>query len=198
LRRIFPVRRPQGKRRRRRDFDLRVINSDEIDSISSEIAELESLLAQLPTENVIERVGFESRLQSVRALMASAEFSCEKQSIESGQEIMDIVTNVVFVIPNVEDFDDVGDIPEFIAWPIGTLWEFYQKFTLDELAELDCSDWRAVGIPDYVVTHATEELVRRVSAEMDRNPSAYVTQPIRMGSSTYEYLKCYNQLIDEL
>ena len=38
----------------------------EIDPIKSEISELESILAGLPKENVIERMGFEARLQSLK------------------------------------------------------------------------------------------------------------------------------------
>lgn len=43
---------------------------EEYITISSEIKELESLLAEIPEENVIERIGFESRLESARALLA--------------------------------------------------------------------------------------------------------------------------------
>jgi hypothetical protein len=46
------------------------MNYEEYTSISSEIKELESLLAEIPEENVIERIGFESRLRSARAAIA--------------------------------------------------------------------------------------------------------------------------------
>ena len=44
---------------------------EEYIAISSEIKELESLLADIPEENVIERIGLESRLKSARAAIAN-------------------------------------------------------------------------------------------------------------------------------
>lgn len=46
------------------------MNYDEYLSISSEFHELESILAEIPAENVIERMGFEDRLQSAREAIA--------------------------------------------------------------------------------------------------------------------------------
>ncbi|MFH1113079.1 MAG: hypothetical protein V1792_04090 [Pseudomonadota bacterium] len=47
------------------------MNHDEFLSISSEIKELESLLAEVPEENVIERMGLEARLESARRAIAN-------------------------------------------------------------------------------------------------------------------------------
>lgn len=44
---------------------------EEYIAVSSEIKELESLLAEIPDENVIERLGLESRLESARAAIAN-------------------------------------------------------------------------------------------------------------------------------
>ncbi len=46
------------------------MNYEEYSFLSSEIKELESLLVEIPEENVIERMGMESRLKSVRAAIA--------------------------------------------------------------------------------------------------------------------------------
>ncbi len=59
---------------------------DEYISVSSEISELESLLAGIPQENVINRWSLEQRLQSVRSLI---EFELAAPvAVGSGQRVM--------------------------------------------------------------------------------------------------------------
>jgi len=47
------------------------MNHEEYLGISSEIRELESLLAEIPEDNVIERMGLESRLKAARSAIAN-------------------------------------------------------------------------------------------------------------------------------
>jgi hypothetical protein len=55
------------------------MNSDEYVNYISEISELEALLAEIPMDNVLERVSFEYRMKSVKSVIDNVKSKTNKE-----------------------------------------------------------------------------------------------------------------------
>lgn len=105
----------------------------------------------------------------------------------------DLATNSVFIIPDLNI--DVGDL-ELKVWPLATLHEFYLLHPLWKHETYDCQHWRSMGIPDFVFTHASEQLFERVRNEFFKNKKAWFTESVSDENEIYRKLLPYNMLIE--
>lgn len=114
----------------------------------------------------------------------------------------DLADNSVFIVPDIDIFDEYArgweekEDWQLTFWPLKVLHDFYWKFNLNDLKSLDCSHWRKMGIPDWAVLHANEDLIQRIEIELARNPMAYVTRAVCDEEEIYVRLLPYNKLIE--